>query len=126
MSIDTPADEPPANDEQPTPRQRLADARSRLRGWWLWTERPLSYAATWRLSAVDRRRLPKGGPWWLLKLWQVGNGSERLVWFAVMLLAPCGAQGMLRWAAARPTRRWGTYLLLALLAAGLYASTRTR
>jgi hypothetical protein len=92
-------------------RQRHSAAR-----WWAWTERPLSLRAAWRLSTVDASRVPATGRWWLLLLWRASNGTDRLAWFALMLVAPSALQGPLRWAAARPARRIGTYILLALLA----------
>lgn len=89
-------------------------AAAGARSWWVWTARPASLAAAWRLSAVDPRRIPAGfGP--LRALWAVLNWSDRLVWFALMFVAPSGLQGPLRWLAVRPTRRWGFVLVAALL-----------
>ena len=94
--------------------------RAAAAGWWVWTERPPSWRATWRLSnVVDPRRAPRTGPWWLLPLWWLSNRTDRRLLFALMLLAPCGLQGPLRWIAARPTRRLGLYVVTAALIGGL-------
>jgi hypothetical protein len=94
-----------------------AAARSALAGWWVWTARPLSLRAAWRLSGADPRRLPPHAPWWLVELWRLSNLLDRRAWFVLMMLAPSGLQGPLRWLAVRPTRRLGTYIVVAALSA---------
>jgi hypothetical protein len=85
------------------------------RRWWVWTARPTSLRVTWRQSAVDPKRIPgKAGA--LRWLWLLSNGSDRLLMFALLFVAPSGLQGPLRWIAPRPTRRWGAYLIAAVLA----------
>ncbi len=93
---------------------RVAIGRS-ARRWWVWTSRPSSLAVAWRLSRVDPKRLPAGSGA-LPGLWALSNWSDRLVWFALLLVAPTFVQGPLRWLAQRPTRRWGFYLVAAALA----------
>lgn len=92
-----------------------ASAGLGLRRWWAWTARPLSLRAAWASSTVAARRLPGDSPP-LRVLWVLSNGTDRLVMFALVLIAPTGLQGPLRWLACRPTRRWGFYLVLAVLA----------
>lgn len=83
------------------------------RRWWVWTAQPASLADTWRASAVDPTRVPAGSTL-LLTLWRVSNWTDRLLMFGLLLAAPTALTGPLRWLAARPTRRWGFYLTIAL------------
>lgn len=84
--------------------------------WWGWTSRPLSLRNTWARSAVDITRIPnKSGT--LRALWHISNWTDRLIMFALIMLAPTAATGALRWLALRPTRRIGLYLTLAALTA---------
>lgn len=92
-----------------------AAVRRALASWWAWTSRPLSLRAVWRLSAVDAKRIP-GNAWPLRALWHVSNWTDRLALFALLLIAPTFLQGPLRWAATRPTRRWGVYLVVTAFA----------
>lgn len=85
------------------------------RRWWGFTARPSSLLAAWRLTAVDPKRIP-GRSGALHVLWSVSNATDRLLIFAVILVAPTGLTGPLRWIAARPTRRWGCYLVTTALA----------
>jgi hypothetical protein len=86
------------------------------RRWWGFTARPMSLRALWRLSTVDRQRIPgKSGA--LLILWHISNWTDRLAMFALILALPTGLTGPLRWAAQRPTRRVGLYLVIAALVA---------
>jgi hypothetical protein len=90
----------------------LGSARTGARRWWVWTSRPSSLRAAWRLSQVDEKRIPgKSGA--LRTLWKISNWSDRLVLFGLVMLAPTWGSGPLRWIAARPTRRWGFYIVLA-------------
>ena len=84
--------------------------------WWGFTARPLSLRALWRLSAVDRTRAPANSAG-LAAAWHISNWSDRPIMFALILLAPTGLTGPLRWIAQRPTRRVGLYLTLAALTA---------
>jgi hypothetical protein len=109
------AERPPA-----TARRRLTaateTARVALSGWWAWAAQPPSLAETWQQSSiVDPARMPRRRPWWLPLLWRTSNCTDRLVLFAVILIASAVLQGPLRWAVARPTRRLGLYLLVAVL-----------
>jgi hypothetical protein len=82
----------------------------------VWTARPASLRASWRLSRVDRSRVP--ADWWPLRaVWLLSNATDRLALFVVLSVAPPFVQGPLRWLAQRPTRRWGFYLIAALLVA---------
>jgi len=83
--------------------------------WWGFTARPQSLRAAWRLTAVDTKRVP-GNSGALTALWRVSNATDRLLLFALILAAPTGLTGPLRWIGARPTRRWGFYLVTAALA----------
>ncbi|MGI5236470.1 hypothetical protein [Dactylosporangium sp. CA-139066] len=87
-----------------------------VRGWWAWTARPASLASMWRLSGVDADRAPERFPW-LITAWRWSNRTDRLIMFMLVLVAPTGAQGPLRWMLQRPTRRWGFYLVALVLAA---------
>ncbi|MER7166744.1 hypothetical protein ABT336_11870 [Micromonospora sp. NPDC000207] len=91
-----------------------ADIRAGCCSWWALTARPLSYKALWRLSAVDTRRIP-ANLGWLRAAWHVSNWTDRLAIFALIAVAPTFLTGPLRWLAARPTRRWAFYLVLAVL-----------
>lgn len=83
--------------------------------WWAWTARPMSLRASWRASAVDPRRVPLRHAW-LLRAWRVSNATDRIVMFALVLAAPTVFTGPLRWLAARPTRRFGFYLVVTAFA----------
>lgn len=102
---------------------KISDVRSAIklaaRRWWLWTARPASLATTWRLSAVDPKRVP-GNSRLLRLLWTGSNRSDRLAVFALLLLCPTVLTGPLRWIVQRPTRRVGLYLVLAVYAAILW------
>jgi len=77
----------------------------------------MSLRAAWRLSgAVDARRVPAGSPI-ATALWWWSNRTDRLLLFALAILAPTVLTGPLLWCAARPTRRCGLYLVLAALTA---------
>lgn len=84
--------------------------------WWAWTARPASLAELWAASAVDTKRIPLNNTA-LRVAWQVSNHTDRLLMFAIVAVAPTFLTGPLRWLAARPTRRWAFYFLLAALAA---------
>lgn len=87
-------------------------ARRGLSRWWAWSSRPTSLRAAWRLSAVNKTRIPLGSTpvgW----LWRLSNITDRLVMFALVMIAPTVLTGPLRWLAARPTRRWAFYLIVA-------------
>jgi hypothetical protein len=91
---------------------------SLLDSWWVWTAQPTSFQAVWRMSAVDRTRIPNNSTV-LRLLWRVSNWTDRLVMFALILTLPTAFTGGLRLIAQRPMRRVGLYLTLAALA-GLY------
>ncbi|MES2343819.1 MAG: hypothetical protein V4597_19290 [Pseudomonadota bacterium] len=106
---------PPKAPRAPRKPARVA-ARIGARRWWLLTSRPTSLAAMWRLSAVNRDRIPLGSaPLGLI--WRLANWTERLIFFCLVALAPTVLTGPLRWLAARPTRRWAFYLVTAAIAA---------
>lgn len=68
------------------------------------------------MSAVNRDRIPLGStPFGLI--WRLSNWTDRLIFFALVMIAPTALTGPLRWLAARPTRRWAFYLLAAGFAA---------
>ncbi|MEV0214323.1 hypothetical protein [Micromonospora sp. NPDC050695] len=70
----------------------------------------------WAASAVDSKRIPANvGA--LRIAWQVSNWTDRLLMFGLIAVAPTFLTGLLRWLAARPTRRWAFYLILAAFAA---------
>lgn len=92
----------------------LAAAKTGFARWWAWTSRPLSLRAAWALSAVDPARIPnKSGI--LRALWRISNATDRIILFALTMLAPTCVTGPLRWLALRPTRRYGLYLTLLAL-----------
>jgi hypothetical protein len=92
----------------------------------VWTAQPVSLREAWRLSAIAPSRVPPRAPWWLVAGWRLSNWTDRLAWFLLMLIAPCGLQGPLRWLAVRPTRRLGTYVVAAGLVVGLTAAAGVR
>lgn len=116
-------------------RQQWEAARSWLATWWLRTVEPASYREAWRQSRYDPARVPSGAPWWVPWLWRLSNGTDRMLWFAVTAPLPSRlrptprwaparhvarvALFLMRWAAVRPTRRLGAYLLLAVLLAAV-------
>lgn len=128
LSVDSPAVSTPARASVAvTPRDgkirvrrpagRVAQAWAAIvrgaRRWWAWTGRPMSLAALWRTSAVDEGRIPlrsEGLGW----VWRTSNWTDRLFMFALVLVAPTFLTGPLRWLAARPTRRLGFYVLVAI------------
>lgn len=83
-----------------------------LENWWVWTSTPASYSGTWAGSNVDRSRIPTNNTL-LYLLWQVSNWTDRLIMFALILIAPTALTGSLRWLAARPARRYTLYLTIA-------------
>jgi hypothetical protein len=113
----------PATDGDSTPgskgppsaaRRRLTAVVETTR--WVWVAHPASLTEAWQQSSiVDPTRMPRRRPWWLPLLWRASNCTDRLVLFAVLLIAPTVLQGPLRWIVARPTRRLGLYLLIAVL-----------
>lgn len=106
----------PRRPRRPRPPLGLTLRRG-LAHWWGWTSRPTSLRAAWRASAVNRDRIPLGStPFGLI--WRLSNWTDRLLFFALVMIAPTALTGPLRWLAARPTRRWAFYLL----AAGFVAS----
>lgn len=109
----------PTTTAMTAPEPATADAgRPRRRGgpiarWWVLVSRPMSLRAAWRLSGVvDATRVPGGSPV-LAAVWWWSNRTDRLVLFALAILAPAVATGPLLWCAARPSRRWGLYVVLA-------------
>lgn len=114
--VKKPPRERPVRPPRPArPPLRIA-ARLGLTRWWLLTSRPTSLAATWRLSAVNRDRIPLGSSV-LALIWRLANWTERLIFFGLVAIAPTVLTGPLRWLAARPTRRWAFYLVTAAFAA---------
>jgi sterol desaturase/sphingolipid hydroxylase (fatty acid hydroxylase superfamily) len=101
----------------------LATVRGTWSRWWAWTARPLSLRATWHLSRVDSRRVP-GDSTLLRVLWRLSNTTDRLLMFALVLTAPTFLTGPLRWLVARPTRRWGLYLTVAVFAVALLVTRK--
>jgi hypothetical protein len=80
--------------------------------WWVFTARPMSLRAAWRLSGVvDTKRIP-GGSSVAAALWWWSNRTDRIALFALAILAPTVLTGPLLWCAARPSRRWGLYVAL--------------
>lgn len=106
----------PPRASRPARKPLRVAARLGLNRWWLLTSRPTSLAATWRLSAVNRDRIPLGSGL-LALVWRLANWTERLIFFGLVALAPTVLTGPLRWLAARPTRRWAFYLVTAAIAA---------
>lgn len=76
---------------------------------------PVSYQEAWRRSGlVDMRRVPDQSDF-LAMLWMLSNNCDRVLWFAVYWIAPAGLAGGVLYVAERPTRRWGTALMVLLL-----------
>ena len=95
--------------EAETPAGR---ARRTMARWWVFTARPMSLRAAWRLSGVvDTKRIPDGSPL-LGAVWWWSNRTDRLLLFALAIAAPTVLTGPLLWCAARPSRRFGLYLAL--------------
>jgi hypothetical protein len=106
-------------------RARLARARATLivtlrgteflpwpRRWWIYTERPMSIRAAWRMSAhAYRDRVPHEIPW-LLTLWRIDNriGTRPLL-FLLAMIAPHVLSGPILWCASRPARRLGLVIV---------------
>ncbi len=114
--LDSPAVRARARASMPvTGRDRNEKAdRSTRKGWSAWTAVPDSLQQAWVQSSLDPKRIPAGNGG-LKVLWLVSNWTDRLLWFAVALIAPAGLTGAVRWAAQRPTRRWATLIVLAAL-----------
>lgn len=107
----------PAPPEKVKPKQLLRTVLAAVRPddstWRGFISRPMSVKEAWELSAViDARRIPgdkKGfAGWW----WYWSNRSDRLLLFASLLVVPTFLNKPLLWAAVRPTRRWGMYVVL--------------
>lgn len=97
-----------------TRRGLIPAVRAAVAAWWAWTATPATLADTWTASAVAKPRVP-GKSGLLTFLWKISNGTDRLLMFGLILIAPTGLTGPLRWAATRPTRRYGTYALTGVL-----------
>lgn len=118
-AVDSPAAPARAGARVPVTKSEIkkGDRVSRAgRRWWALASRPLSIAALWRLSGVDRKRTPLDHLA-LRLIWQVSNWTDRLVMFALIAVAPTALTGPLRWVAVRPTRRYGLYLVVGGLTA---------
>jgi hypothetical protein len=100
--------------------------RSAAGSWWLLTTRPLSMRAAWKASRlVDPHRVPlRSRP--LQLAWRWSNRTDRILLFALALLAPSCLMGPLLWVAARPSRRLGFWLVVLALALGLTAAGHQR
>jgi hypothetical protein len=111
-------------------RPRLTDRSARIRHaagtWWLLTVRPMSIQEAWRASrTVDPGRIPaRSRP--LQLVWRWSNRTDRLLLFALALLAPSALMGPLLWVAARPARRLGFWAIVLALALGLTAAGHRR
>lgn len=118
-AVDSPAVRAPARGRIPVTKSEIkkGDRFSWAgRRWWGLASRPLSLAALWRLSGVDRKRIPLNNPA-LRLIWQLSNWTDRLFMFAIIAAAPTILTGPVRWTAARPTRRYGLYLVVGGLTA---------
>ena len=93
-----------------------SSARRKIAGWWGWTTRPPTLRELWAASKIDRRRIPADSTP-LRALWAISNATDRLLLLALILAVPTCLQAPLRAIAVRPTRRLGTYLIVALLGA---------
>lgn len=96
---------------EPVVARLAAAAKTAGRQWWVWTSRPPSLRAVWRLSATNRKRVP-GNSGFLFTLWRISNATDRLALFALLLVAPTAIAGPLRWITVRPTRRWAVYFVV--------------
>lgn len=90
-----------------------------LSDWASWTAKPASFQDTWAASAVDRDRIPAASTG-LLWAWRISNWTDRLVMFGLICTLPTALTGPLRWCAARPTRRYGLYLVVAAFTAAVW------
>ena len=112
---DRPADRPPNEAREASPRRLRWTTK-----WWTGEVRGASLAQTWRLSGeVVPERIPGGSLSRAARVWWVMNHTERVLLFALIMLVslvPALLTAPLMWCAARPTRRVGLYVVVALLA----------
>ena len=113
-----PADEP----KQPGRGRRLAAAlRAAIAQSKLFTRQPISLAEAWQRSGVvEPRRSPDDSDFWKL-MWLISNRFDRVLWFGIYFLAPTFLAGGVLWVAERPTRRWGTVIVLVFVLAAIPA-----
>lgn len=97
------------------PRRWKSTAAAATRRWWVFTSRPMSLRVAWRLSGViDAKRVPGGSPL-LAAAWWWSNRTDRLILFALAVLAPTILTGPILWCAVRPSRRLGLYAVVGVL-----------
>lgn len=119
-----PADEPEQEaDEADAPRRPgrgrrfLAHLRAAIGQSKLMTRHPIALADAWRRSdVIDPRRIPDESDFWAL-MWLISNRVDRIIWFGIYLIAPTFLAGGVLYVAERPTRRWGTVIVLVLVLA---------
>lgn len=113
-------DDPPLAEsgEAEKPRSRVKDrvaaAKSEAAVWWGFVTRPLSVAEAWRRSGdLDAQRIPAESGL-LAHLWYWLNRSERILLFLLILVLTF-LTGTLLWCVARPSRRWGLYIVVVVV-----------
>lgn len=89
--------------------------KAALRSWWVWTDRPPSLRAMWRLSDFNADAVFKGSEG-LASAWRAMNVTERLLAFVLVVAAPGFLQPVLRWVFVSPARRGGFWLVGIVLA----------
>lgn len=108
----TPADELASGDPA---HRRVRQATATAAATWLgFYRQPPSVRDAWYLSeSMDRARIPAESGL-LAAAWWIANWTERIVLFAVvLLLLVLAATGL--WIVARPARRIGLYIVLAVV-----------
>lgn len=126
-AVDSPSER--ASARRAPARARIADTDSDRKsqapegGWWVWNGRPATLKETWRESAINTTRIPLDSKT-LARGWRISNWTDRPVMFLLLFLAPAGLAGPLRWIAARPTRRIPFYILLLVVVAAFYLTSR--
>lgn len=108
--------EPQPEPAKPSVRARLSTrAHTAVTGWWGYTAQPMGVREAWvRSGAIDPRRIP-GESTVLFWFWWWSNRTDRVLLFCLLGILPTWANGPLLWIAVRPTRRWGLYLVTALV-----------
>jgi len=104
-------------------KEKAAAVLTRAGGWRGFVTHPMPVKEAWERSwIIDRRRIPADSSWWYW-WWYWSNRTDRILLFGVLMILPTALNKPVLYAAQRPTRRWGMYLVVFCLLVILPAAT---